>query len=460
MKLRNKVVTGLLAGMLSISLTISVVGAFEVCAAEETTSATEIANDATGIPDKILYDSVLAASDSNHDGKLTTDEAATVTELFTTGVNDFTGIGFCTSLQKLVSDKGTVSDLSPLKELKSLTLLAMQETGVSDLTPLASLTTLKEIHIYNPNQATAVTDITPLAKLVNLEILDLNDNKVSDLTPLKNLTKLTKLYLNDNQIVDVTPLANLTNLTEVYLMVNRIVDVTPFTNLTKLRVLNLYFNEIVDASPLNGMNLEELVLGGNPIPYEQDAVKKPIISEAEMNQLIQENKNVDVIIKSNDGITFTFAKGTMASVEGMQNYNFATKLVLDYANAGTMGAELDASKFVAKVQFEYSGQLPAEATIRIPVGKQFAGKELYYSQISGNGFTHMMTTVVDAEGFVTVKQNHCSDYVLTTVKLGTEKVSDRPTSPKTGDISNMHFYVLFGAACGLALSYGRKKKIS
>lgn len=186
MKLRNKVVTGLLTGMLSISLTISVVGAFEVCAAEETTSATEIANDATGIPDKNLYDSVLAASDSNHDGKLTTDEAATVTELFTTGVNDFTGISFCTSLQKLVSDKGTVSDLSPLKELKSLTLLAMQETGVSDL--------------------------TPLAKLVNLEILDLNDNKVSDLTPLKNLTKLTKLYLNDNQIVDVTPFTNLTKL--------------------------------------------------------------------------------------------------------------------------------------------------------------------------------------------------------------------------------------------------------
>ena len=70
--------------------------------------------------------------------------------------------------------------------------------------------------------------------------------------------------------------------------------------------------------------------------------------------------------------------------------------------------------FVSQVKFNYSGQLPATASIRIPVGTQYAGTTLYYSLMKADGtFAGTQAVVVDEEGYMTVKQNHCSEYVIT-----------------------------------------------
>ena len=40
--------------------------------------------------------------------------------------------------------------------------------------------------------------------------------------------------------------------------------------------------------------------------------------------LLKENESKDVVIKSNNNVTFTFEKGTMKGVEGKENYDFST----------------------------------------------------------------------------------------------------------------------------------------
>ena len=39
--------------------------------------------------------------------------------------------------------------------------------------------------------------------------------------------------------------------------------------------------------------------------------------------LLKENESKDVVIKSNNNVTFTFEKGTMKGVEGKENYDFS-----------------------------------------------------------------------------------------------------------------------------------------
>ena len=63
----------------------------------------------------------------------------------------------------------------------------------------------------------------------------------------------------------------------------------------------------------------------------------------------------DVVIKSNNNVTFTFAKGTMASVDGKTEYDFSTSIVNAYAD--TMPSYITKDNFVSQINFNYSGCL-------------------------------------------------------------------------------------------------------
>ena len=58
------------------------------------------------------------------------------------------------------------------------------------------------------------------------------------------------------------------------------------------------------------------------------------ISKARMQELVEINKEQDIVINTPVGVTFTFAKGTMHMVEGMENYPFGVDLVTDYSKSG------------------------------------------------------------------------------------------------------------------------------
>lgn len=174
------------------------------------------------------------------------------------------------------------------------------------------------------------------------------------------------------------------------------------------------------------------------------------ISAEDFSDIISENETMDVVIESNESVTFTFAKGTMTAVEGMTSYDFGTDVVNEFEKAGTMNAVVTKDNFVTRINFNYSGKLPATASVKIFVGTEYTGKTLYYSKITEDGFEYITSGVVDEEGYVTVTQDSCSDYVLTIEKL--------VESPKTGEINLMYVWGAFIVSGVALIVMGTKNK--
>ena len=149
-----------------------------------------------------------------------------------------------------------------------------------------------------------------------------------------------------------------------------------------------------------------------------------VVSKDDMTSLITDNATKDIVIKTPAGITLTFAKGTMKEVDGKDAYDFGVSISDDYSMQSNMG-DVTKDNFVSLIDFEYSGNLPAEATIKIPVGADRAGQTLYYLQKTDTGYTLIQTAKVDAEGYITVKQDHCSTYVITTVDVSEKATVDK-----------------------------------
>lgn len=215
-----------------------------------------------------------------------------------------------------------------------------------------------------------------------------------------------------------------------------------------------------------------------------------IVSADTFAAILAENATKDVVIKSNNNVTFTFAKGTMANVAGKTEYDFSTSINSTYA--ATMPSYITKDNFVSQINFNYSGKLPATANIRFYAGKEYAGQTLYYSLMNAdNTFAEVQAVVVDADGYMTVKQDHCSSYVVTKTepKLpdnkdtktddGNTSTSDNNTSsgnttvstdknasstnasvtsPKTGDMTPIAIYVVMAvAAVGVIVFVKRRK---
>lgn len=89
-----------------------------------------------------------------------------------------------------------------------------------------------------------LTDLTPIKDLKQLTVLNLNENLISDISPLKELKMLTELYLYKNHITDISPLSGLRQLIRLDLENNRITDLTPLTELKQLSELYIYGNPI------------------------------------------------------------------------------------------------------------------------------------------------------------------------------------------------------------------------
>ena len=211
---------------------------------------------------------------------------------------------------------------------------------------------------------------------------------------------------------------------------------------------------------------------------------KTAISKADFAAVLEANKTQDVVIKSNNNVTLTFVKGTMASVDGMENYDFGSKVVSDFANAGTMDSSVTKDNFVTRINYNYSGKLPAKATIKIFVGTDYADQTLYYSKIVEDGFKLIQSVKVDKDGYITVSQDSCSDYVVTTNDLTATKPEDtqkpeedtnkpqedtqepednknddtKPSSPHTGIESNFFTYLTILVSGAVALFVVMQKK--
>lgn len=211
------------------------------------------------------------------------------------------------------------------------------------------------------------------------------------------------------------------------------------------------------------LNFENKIPSPSEDNYTVDLGDSQIVSADTFASILAENATKDVIIKSNNNVTFTFAKGTMASVDGKTEYDFSTSIVNAYAD--TMPSYITKDNFVSQINFNYSGKLPATANIRFYVGTEYAGQTLYYSLMNAdNTFAEVQAVVVDADGYMTVKQDHCSSYVVTKTepKLpsnnGGSSANTTATSPKTDDMTPIAIYVVMAvAAMGVIVFVKRRK---
>ena len=184
--------------------------------------------------------------------------------------------------------------------------------------------------------------------------------------------------------------------------------------------------------------------------------EKPVVEKDAMTDIINTNKDKDTVISTTttnaDGeeveVKFTFEAGTMKPVEGKEDYSFKVELVEDHDKATADKAEIEKDTFVIRINFEYDGQLPAKATITIPVPVAYANKTLYYYQILEDGtLKYVCDAPVDANGNAKVTQDHCSDYVLLAEKIVEDTVA--PGGTTTGDSTN---FALWIAVLGLGIA--------
>jgi internalin A len=129
-----------------------------------------------------------------------------------------------TSLHHLYVGKGNITDLSPLKGLKSIEGLRIS---------------------MNP-----VADISPLAGMLAMDRLDLGRTQVRDLTPLKKMTKMTELMLDDTPVEDLAPLASLSSLERLSIKRTRVSDLAPLKGLRKLKFLYVGGSPVESAGGL------------------------------------------------------------------------------------------------------------------------------------------------------------------------------------------------------------------
>ncbi len=116
-------------------------------------------------------------------------------------------------ITELDASRNNITDLQGIEHLENLTILNLDNDYYEN---------------GNAYRMTAysISDLTPLTNLKNLKELYLNNNTIEDITPLKNLKTLRVLHLGNNRISDISALKDLTNLEVLWLSLNRISDIT------------------------------------------------------------------------------------------------------------------------------------------------------------------------------------------------------------------------------------------
>ncbi len=164
--------------------------------------------------------------------------------------------------------KHSISDLSPLAELKNLERLSITYGGgemgenkdtakIGDISPIAELDKLEVLYLENIK----LTDLSALDGLDNLIRLSLGENLISDLTPISNLPNLIDLSIYDNKITDLSPLSTLPKLQYLLIGQNELSDLSPLSAITSLTSLGMYETNVTSLTPLSSLeNLESLNL--------------------------------------------------------------------------------------------------------------------------------------------------------------------------------------------------------
>ena len=150
-----------------------------------------------------------------------------------------------------------ITSLSGMERLATLNVLLVQRNSISDLSPLSDLT---RIHLLNISWNPAITSIEPLAQgmretLVNLDMAGL----AVDLTPVGGMENLDHLRIGDDWnshriSLDLAPLSGLTGLKYLHVLGAKVDNVEAISSMSGLICINLQNCGLTSAklTALNG----------------------------------------------------------------------------------------------------------------------------------------------------------------------------------------------------------------
>jgi len=118
--------------------------------------------------------------------------------------------------------RGTVDSLEDLSLLPNLSELTLVYQQISDLWGIEKLHLQKLSVAYNH-----ISDLTPLKDMESLTFLRINCNLFEDLTPLEDLSKLEYLQICGTNVKDISPLASLNSLKTLDLFGMKNIDLSP-----------------------------------------------------------------------------------------------------------------------------------------------------------------------------------------------------------------------------------------
>lgn len=168
---------------------------------------------------------------------------------------DLSLLSGASSLEELIVNGGSVSNLTALGSLSSLRYLALVSESIDWDTEEHNglFSQLADLHSLCLNQW-PWEDLSPIGGLSKLEHLDLRGGELSSLEGLERLTSLTNLSLRDfYSLSEISEIGNLSQLRTLQLMSLGITSLEGLEGLKELIYIDLEGSDLVDVLALGSM---------------------------------------------------------------------------------------------------------------------------------------------------------------------------------------------------------------
>lgn len=185
-----------------------------------------IHNNASGIPDTVLYNALVDAFDTDGDSQLSVAEAQAAEYFFYSAEEN---------------ENQQIQSLKGLQYFSNLTSLALWGNTFESLEGIETLTKLEELDLYYNE----LTTLAGIENLTNLLFLDVCENNLTNLNGVENLTSLQYLIAFYNSLTDISAVSNLTDLVRLDVYNNQLTTLPDLTKLTKLKP---FFEEDEDGN--------------------------------------------------------------------------------------------------------------------------------------------------------------------------------------------------------------------
>ncbi len=235
-------------------------------------------------------DELTEFSSENSTGKVTSLEDfkeflnVTKVSLFGDTVTDFSPLNEVRGLKTLTVNRIGLTDenLKQIAGCVGITTLDLSECGLTSveaLAPMTGLTTLvlndnalggsdgsapsfgvlKDIKITNLTiHNNGLQSVGGIGEITSLKTLDISENNIVGLDDIGKLSRLDSLIAKDNAIESASGLSFLSSLKSLDLSGNALTDISDLASAKSVSSMNLSGNEIADFSPLRSTNIASL----------------------------------------------------------------------------------------------------------------------------------------------------------------------------------------------------------